>query len=898
VNHMGESEIRRSSFGKWLREQRRTLDLTQEAFADQIGCARITLRRLENDALKPSKELALLLLEKVGIPQHEREAWLPFARGLGEQPLKQTISFPAPIRNNLPASLTTFIGRGKEQVDVIQLLKKHRLVTLTGSGGVGKTRLSIQAAADLLTEFPIGIWLVELAPLTDPALVPQSVCAVMGVKPDGDTSALEALTNYLRNKKLLLVLDNCEHLIEACAQLCNSLLRSCPDLHILASSREALNLNGEQAYRVPSLSLPDSKDMLQIILESEAVKLFVERATASHSEFEINEDNAPIIALICKRLDGIALAIELAASRVKMFKVEQIAMRLDDVFRLLTGNSRTALPRQQTLRALIDWSYNLLSIKEQTLLRKLSVFIGGWTLDSAEAVCGNNGMLDLLTRLVDKSLVSVDQEHGDESRYYLLETVRQYAHEKLVESNEDDQLRQVHLDHFLKTAERIAPELHTRSMLYWLEYLKTDYPNFQVALESAQECEDETGLLLCNALFRLWENRSEYRKEGIEWIGKFLNRNPARSRTRVLALLNFYNLSTNSPGSTSEKVIAHLNESLALARDLGDHACLAMVLGSQGSYELFNGNYDAAQGFYDQSLIESRQSGDQRLIGIALYRLGQLFWYRTEYAAAQAHFEEGLVFLRKVGDLGWWALDLNFLGLMSTEQGDWKTARRYFEEALSLSKEAHDRSYTSVYLLNLGFLSLGIGDFEQGISFLIQARDLVQNTPDDHFFYDILKGLGEIARFQEKFDQAAAFYKEALTYPQWETDKANTYCLLAHVECLGGQRAEAKKHLLAGLQFLKTKADWIYSADDVIPYIIYFAVDRQMAGQASSFFGWVEYWNKKNGHVQPPVYRQEFDRYLARAREQLSESEFNTAWVEGQSMSQEQVLALAMEVLQ
>lgn len=269
-----------------------------------------------------------------------------------------------------------------------------RLVTLTGSGGIGKTRLSIQVASELLSEFPNGAWLVELAPLADPALVPQAICSALDVQPQGNTPALTALTDYLRAKKLLLVLDNCEHLIEACAQLVESLLRVCPDLRILASSREAFGVEGEHSYRVPSLGLPDPNVRAGLrpapaIAEAESVQLFVERARAALPEFALTEANALAIAQVCRRLDGIALAIELAASRVKLLKVEQIAARLDDAFRFLTGGSRTALPRQQTLRATVDWSYNLLSDAERALLRRLSVFVGGWTLEAAEVVCGD-----------------------------------------------------------------------------------------------------------------------------------------------------------------------------------------------------------------------------------------------------------------------------------------------------------------------------------------------------------------------------------------------------------------------------------------------------------------------------------------------------------------------------
>lgn len=896
---MSSLDLNGISFGKWLRQQRRALDLTQQAFADQVGCARITLRRIESGALKPSKELALLILEKAGVPSDEREAWIPFTRGQSPLPAKPTNPLPQNFRTNLPASLSTFIGREKEKNQVISLLVNHRLVTLTGSGGVGKTRLSLQVASELLPEYPIGIWVVELAALTDPLLVPQAVCAAIGVNPDANTSALEALINYLRSKRILLVLDNCEHLIDACSQLCAMLLRTCPELWILASSRELLGISGEHAYRVPSLSLPNSKSILHIIQESEAVGLFVERAAASLSGFELTESNAPFIAQICQRLDGIALAIELAASRVKMFKVEQIAARLDNAFSLLTGGDRTSLPRQQTLRALISWSYNLLSEEEKSLVRQLSVFMGGWTLDAAEAVCSNANMVETLTHLVDKSLVSVDHGKNITIRYYLLETIRQYAYEKLLEAEGTSQLRHAHLGHYLKTAEELAPDLHTRKMPYCIEGLEIDYANYQLALEWAQEHDFESGLRLSNALYALWYIRGEYRNEGLEWFEKFLNtENSKRDLNRSLGLLNLYNLSTHAPGSKTDNVVKYLEESLLVARELGEHKCLAMVLGSYGSYELFAGNYESAQVYYEQSLSEAHLAGDERLIGIGLYRRGQYSWYQKDYDTARSLFEDSLNFLSKAGDLEWWALCLNFLGSMSSERGDWDAAHEYYEEALSLAEEAHDRSYTSVYLLNLGFCALGIGDFELGESFLSQGRELIQDTPDDHYLYDILKGMGEIARFQGDFDKAEIYYTRSLAYPQWETDKANTYCLLADLERMQGQLPKAKDHLLSGLRLLKTKADWIYSADDVIPYIAYYAISLQMVERASTFLGWIENWNKVNGHIQPPVYQDEFKHFLKHARDHLTEKEFKAAYILGKNMGQEQVLVLAMDILQ
>ena len=427
---------------------------------------------------------------------------------------------------NLPTQLSTFIGREKEVDQIKQRLEKNRLVTLNGSGGVGKTRLSIQVSSELLGEYPNGVWLVELAPITDPALVVQTVCAALDVTPQGNAPALNVLTDYLKQKKILLVVDNCEHLIDACAQLCETLLHACPNLKIITSSREALGIDGEHAYRVPSLSVPNPNEGLQTIENSEAVKLFIERANATLPEFRLTEANAPFIAQICQRLDGIALAIELAASRVKMLTVEQITARLDDAFRLLTGGSRTALPRQQTLRALIDWSYNLLSDEECTVLRRLSVFMGGWTLEAAESVCDNPNMLDLLTHLVDKSLVAVDLEHGDKSRYYLLETIRQYVREKLNESGEGNSTRDRHLNYFLAFAVHAEPEVQGVEQLKWFDRLELELDNFRAALEWSLESEKrnaELGLQLASSLWWFWFQRHFYDKG--QWLGIMLKEN-------------------------------------------------------------------------------------------------------------------------------------------------------------------------------------------------------------------------------------------------------------------------------------------------------------------------------------------------------------------------------------
>ena len=360
-------------------------------------------------------------------------------------------------RHNLPTQLTSFIGREKEMAEIKQAVANHRLVTLTGSGGTGKTRLSLQVAADLLDQFPNGIWFVELAAISNPELIPQTILSAFKIGDQPGLTSLQLLTNYLQEKELLLILDNCEHLIEATASLAKTLLDNAAGLKILATSREALGVNGELTWHVPSLSLPDIKQLppIEALTQYEAVRLFIDRATLAQPHFMVTRDTAPAIAQICSRLDGIPLAIELATVRVKALSVDQISERLDDRFRLLTGGSRTALPRHQTLRAAIDWSYNLLSDPERILFRRLAVFAGGWRLDTAEQVCAVEAdeldVCDLLGHLVDKSLVIMDDSAG-EVRYRMLETTRQYAQEKLLASGEGEGLRKRHRDWYLEFA--------------------------------------------------------------------------------------------------------------------------------------------------------------------------------------------------------------------------------------------------------------------------------------------------------------------------------------------------------------------------------------------------------------------------------------------------------------
>ena len=514
------------------------------------------------------------------------------------------------LPNNLPQQVTSFIGREKEIGEVKTLLDKTRLLTLTGSGGCGKTRLSLQVAADVLENYPDGVWLVELASLCDSSLVPQSVAQVLGVTEEPDKPLVQTLVAALKDRKMLLVLDNCEHVLSVCARLVDTLIRACPTLKVLASSREGLGIAGETVYRIPPLSLPDLKHTATPASLSmyEAVRLFVDRAVAVLPAFVVTNQNAPALASLCHRLDGIPLAIELAAARVRSMSVEEINSKLDNCFRLLTGGSRTALPRQQTLRALIDWSYDLLSDQKKTVLCRLSVFAGGWTLAAAEQVgvgesLSGEGiedweMLDLLTSLVDKSLVFA-QTQGEATRYGLLETVRQYARDRLAESGESLVVRVRHANYFLTLIEEIKSKLNGSEQVQWFGALEEEHDNLRQALTLyAEDIEDaeagEKGLRLGAALQRFWWTRG-YLSEGRERLGALLAHPAAQERTkaRADALNGAGSLAWMQGDYGGARVL--LEESLTMKRELGDRKGIAYSLNNLASVAHDQGDYDAAR---------------------------------------------------------------------------------------------------------------------------------------------------------------------------------------------------------------------------------------------------------------------------------------------------------------
>jgi predicted ATPase/Tfp pilus assembly protein PilF len=670
------------------------------------------------------------------------------------------------LPNNLPRQLTSFIGREKEMAEVKRLLSTAFLVTLTGSGGAGKTRLALQVAAAVVEGFPDGVWLAEFAPITDPALVPKAVASALSVPEQPGREVTETLVDVLRSKALLLVLDNCEHLLAACADLAAALLRACPQVRILATSREGLGVPGENLWRVPSLSLPDvhrlppSEDLILY----EAVRLFVDRAVATVAGFAVTNENAPAVAQVCQRLDGIPLAIELAAARVKVLAVEQIAARLDDRFRLLTGGSRTVVPRQQTLRAAIDWSYHLLSEPERVLLRSLSVFAGGCTLEAAESVCAGGStesasILDLLTSLVDKSLVLTETQRG-EARYRLLETIRQYGWDRLVESKEAGDVRTRHRDWYLDLAERAEPKFRGPEQVAWLERLETEHDNLRTALEwsKAEEGRAEAWLRLAAALHWFWFMRGDF-SEGREWLeGALSIQSNASSSVRARALCGAGLLALRQGDSKAEML---LQESLALFGKLRDKWGTAYSLHHLAHVAERQGDYERAAALFEESLSLFREGENRWGIGLSLHCLGDVTLGRGDYGRAKALLEESLPLCREVGNTFMLAYVLHNLGTVAEKQGDYERATALFEEGLVTARQVGNKYHIPNLQCSLANVSLRRGDYERAMTLYRQSLAQRKGIGDKPGLVQCLEGLAGVAGAQGDYEKAARLFGAA-----------------------------------------------------------------------------------------------------------------------------------------
>jgi predicted ATPase/DNA-binding winged helix-turn-helix (wHTH) protein len=655
---------------------------------------------------------------------------LPVTKGDGEA------NRASRSKHNLPYQLTSFIGREQEIAQLEALATANRLVTLTGAGGAGKTRLAIEVASRLIDTFPDGVWLVELAALSDPRLVPQAVAQALELKEQPARTVIETLDDHLASKTLLLVLDNAEHLLEGCVPCVDRILRRNPGVAILVTSRERLGIAGELTYRVPSLTVPGPGDnwVSDDLLAYEGVRLFVERASLMRPDFSVTAQNAASLASICYRLDGMPLALELAAPRLRSMSTQELSQRLDQRFALLVEGSRTALPRHRTLRSLIDWSYDLLIHVEQAMLRRVSVFAGGWTLAAAEHVCAGGEIekpdtLGLLTSLADKNLI-LSEEHGGATRYRMLETIRQYALDRLRESGEEARWRQRHFARVLALAEESLEPLRGPDQGVWIERIARELDNFRAALRWAIEQKLPDAFRLAPQLSRWWVRVAQV-SEAREWFSRLLEVIP-KDQAR---------------------------------QDRG------RALSAVGNLALYQGDHAEAEHLFRESLALLSEVGDARRVASVQTNLALLALAQGHYAQAEPLLVEGAALARSLGDSHLLAVNVGNLGIAVHARGDRDQAATLFEESLTLARSVGDAFLASEVLIGRGRAECRDGNLASAEASLVESLTIAGDLTDPHAVVEALEGFAELAVATHPAKRAAtllgaaARLREELAFP-------------------------------------------------------------------------------------------------------------------------------------
>jgi predicted ATPase/transcriptional regulator with XRE-family HTH domain len=872
-----------NAFGEELRRHRTLAGLSQEELAERAGLTVSAVSQLERGARRrPKPRTVRALAEALGLAPADHAALLDRARdGSPTTPGPAAIALPGLTPAVLPATLTSFVGRERELTAAAMFVsQRSRLLTLTGPGGVGKTRLAIEAARSLARHFPDGVWFVDLAPLpsagsalrgdlgvpadltlrgdlgvpadlkggspqtftsagsvggspqtfNDPALVPQAVAAVLGVRESTGRSFTDGLIAALRDRTALVVVDNCEHLLDACAALASTLLRACPTLTLLATSREALGVTGEQVYPVPPLTLPpvtegtgswpggptneaapdpsSAAPDVERLREYPTVALFVERARAVRPDFHLTAANALEVVRVCRRLDGLPLAIELAAARVRVLSPEQIAARLDDRFRLVAAGARDTLPRHQTLRALIDWSYDLLGAEEQVLLRRLAVFVGGWTLDAAEAIGAGEGIdaadvLDLLTALVDKSLVVVEQEDG--GHYQLLETIRAYVLERLVAAGEEGDARSKHLAYFARLALTAEPRMEWGpEQLTWLRRIERERDNLHAAIAWATTNGDPAaGQQMVKALWRFWWHRG---------------------------------------------LIAQGRRCLDWALSLPtDHSLRAKLLQLAGQLAYWGGEMTTARAYLEDALTLYRARDDTAEIAWTLHRLGVTAAEQGEPERGLALSEESIALCRTLDDERGLAYALQTAGNVARMGGAGDDPEMYAEEALALCRASGNQLLTPYPLRQLMVVALTRGDDARARALGEEALALAREIEDPHAITAILTDFLRLARRQRDLEETEMHGREGLSVLRQIGDNQFSEAMLEMMAWAVAERGQPVRAVL-------------------------------LLGAASALRG-------SSGASRDVLDRSTYDETLATTRGALGDERFTAAWARGQSLA-------------
>ena len=863
---MKENTLTEVSFGEWLKRQRNARGLIREQLAHQIGCAAITLRKIEAEERRPSAQIVERLAEIFDIPQNERTAFLRFARGdwrfapgetKGDTPWRVSAKSP---RTNLPATATSLIGRKKEIAAVREYLLQAgiRLVTLIGPPGIGKTRLSIESARGSLNDFPDGVFFVALAPLEDSSLIAAVIVQTLGYVEAKSQPARQQLVEGIGEKQILIVLDNCEHLIDDVASLASELLSGCSHLKILTTSREALRIPGEWLYYVPRLNVPKEGSAIDMEAVSEfpALILFAERARAVRPDFALNADNIQSVESICAQLDGLPLAIELLAARMRLMSPQALLERWSEQLILSSDGMRAVSTRQKTLNHAIGWSFDLLSYEEQKLFARLSVFSGGFMLDAAESIFSqtvkDKSISNLIASLLDKSLLQ--RTFDSETRFTMLVTIQQFALNCLRSTGEESEVRNWHLAYFLELAEQADKEIHGPDQVEWMDRLEKEIDNFRAALEwcvSSQKTESALRLLI--ALDWSWRVRGHH-SEARSWFEQIHALPEITAYPALYArLLNHSGLRNWLSGEIREaQSVLSKSQSIWIKLGVDGEQGLAEALRLMGLVALSSeGDYTTAQAFFEKSLTLYQKHGDQRGMALVMYQ-------RNDESLALSLSEQSLDLLHQLGDLWGIGRVSQALGQLFLNQGNYEKARFFFEQHLRIDEELDFKHGTVIALGNLGDLYRYQRNYGQAEHYyeksLLMCRDYDLKNEGGYNLYS----LGMLALHQNNYSLAKQRFIDVFDLERkiYE-DKLKVCDLLTGLAAVaaGTNQPELAAKLYGAAQAILETTDYRFSLFD----------------------------------------QAEFDRHLQIAREQLGGERFEALATEGRAMTMEQAIAYALE---